>query len=59
MCPACLATVGLLAGAVSSAGVAAAYLFEKLRKDKAMNPLGRNEKDLPQTMSSVRQVPGL
>jgi hypothetical protein len=47
MCPACLAnTVGLLVGALSSAGVATAYLFKKNR--------------LPDELAtSSRQVPGL
>ena len=44
MCPACLAnTVGLLVGAVSSAGVATAYLFKKNRKGKTMKVVSRNE----------------
>jgi len=44
MCPACLANmVGLLVGAVSSAGVATAYLFKKNRKEKTMKVVSRNE----------------
>ena len=46
MCPVCLATMGLVAGAVSSAGAATAYLFKKNRREKAMNRpniVSRNE----------------
>ena len=43
MCPVCLATVGLLVGAVSSAGIATAYLFKKNRKEKTMKVVSRNE----------------
>ena len=44
MCPACLAnTVGLLVGALSSAGVATAYLFKKNPKEKTRTVVFRNE----------------
>jgi hypothetical protein len=35
--------VGLLVGALSSAGVATAYLFKKNRKEKTMKVVSRNE----------------
>jgi len=46
MCPACFATMGLFAGAISSAGAATAYLFKKNRREKPMNHpniVSRNE----------------
>jgi hypothetical protein len=62
MCPACLANaVGLLVGAISSAGVATAYLFRKqlLQKEKELDrqrdALAAEHPDLPTT--GIRTLP--